>query len=130
MWKEIGVETTLKGIDSNGIGEAFANGDWDVSLIPISVGLPSMMVPFLSGKTPPDGSNIASINNPEYTAAATSAATKPGQEGCDDWSDAEAALMAAANVIPFAKSVVSVFGNKAEFARTDNLDPTSIRLFK
>ena len=131
MWKEIGVETTLKALDSNGIGKTlFGSGDWDVSLIPVSVGLPSMMVPFLSGKTPPGGTNFASINNAKYIAAATAAATKPGQEGCDDWSDAEAAVMAAANVIPFANSNVPVFGNKAEFVRTDSLDPTSIRLFK
>lgn len=131
MWKEIGVEAILKGVDANGIGETlFGTADWDVSLIPIGTGLPSLMVPFLSGKTPPAGSNFASIDNAQYIAAATSAATKPGKEGCNDWSDAEAALMAAADVVPFANSVVPVFGNKAEFTRSDSMDPTSIRLFK
>ena len=38
-----------------------------------------------------------------------------GTEGCDTWKDAEAALYQAADVIPFANSVVPIFGKNAEF---------------
>ncbi|WP_422758546.1 ABC transporter substrate-binding protein [Paenarthrobacter sp. C1] len=131
MLKEIGVEATPKGVDANGVSEAlFSTGDWDLSLIPFGVGLPSQVVPFFSGKTPPNGSNFGYTNNADYIAAASSAATKPGKEGCEDWSNAEAALIGAADVIPFANSVLSVFGSKAEFTVNDTLEPASIRLFK
>ncbi|MFE4196111.1 ABC transporter substrate-binding protein [Paenarthrobacter sp. NPDC056912] len=131
MWKEIGVEATPKGVDANGVSEAlFSTGDWDVSLISLGVGLPSQIVPFFSGKTPPNGSNFGYTDNAEYVAAASSAAMKPGKEGCEDWSHAEAALIGAADVIPFANSVVSVFGSKAKFTVSDSLEPASIRLFK
>ena len=130
MWKEIGVDTTLRGVDANGVSEVlFATGDWDVSLVSLGVNLPSQLVPFYAGPTPPDGSNFSYTDNPEYTSGVTAAATKPGQDGCEDWSNAEAALMSAADVIPFANSVLSTFGSKAEFVVTDSLDPASIRLF-
>ncbi|MCI0140681.1 ABC transporter substrate-binding protein [Arthrobacter bambusae] len=131
MWKELGVEATPKGVDANGVSQTlFGTGDWDVALISVGVGLPSQIVPFFAGSTPPKGSNFGYTDNAEYIAATTSAATKPGKEGCDDWSHAEAALIAAADVIPFANSVVSVFGSKAEFVQSDSIEPASIRLFK
>lgn len=131
MWKEIGVEATLKGVDANGVSKTLmGTGDWDVSLVPLGVGLPSQIVPFFSGATPPTGANFGFTDNADYIAAATSAATKPGKEGCDDWSRAEAALIASADIVPFANSVVSVFGSKAEFVQSVSLEPASIRLFK
>ena len=38
-----------------------------------------------------------------------------GTEGCDTWLEAESALVAAADIVPFANNVVKTFGNGAEF---------------
>ena len=38
-----------------------------------------------------------------------------GTDGCDTWLDAESALFAAADIVPFANNVVKTFGNGAEF---------------
>ena len=52
----------------------------------------------------------------------------PGTEGCDTWKDAEAALYQSADVIPFANSVVPVFGKDAEFKLIGSIEPMSIRM--
>ena len=39
----------------------------------------------------------------------------PGSDGCDTWLEAESDLFAAADIVPFANSVVHTFGAKAEF---------------
>ena len=51
-----------------------------------------------------------------------------GTEGCDTWLEAESALFAAADVVPFANNVVKTFGNGAEFETPGQLVPTSIRM--
>ncbi len=51
-----------------------------------------------------------------------------GTEGCDTWKAAEAALYKAADVVPFANSVVPTFGKNAEFQIVGNIEPTSIRM--
>ena len=52
----------------------------------------------------------------------------PGTEGCDTWKEAEAALYQAADVVPFANSVVPMFGKDAEFEMIGRSSPTSIRM--
>ena len=76
----------------------------------------------------PDGANFASIDNADYTAAVATAMAMTGTEGCDTWKDAEAALYQAADVIPFANSVVPTFGKNAEFKLIGSIEPTSIRM--
>ena len=130
-WKELGVALTVRGVDSPTLSETlFASGDWDVSAAPITVSLPSMLVPFYSGPTPPEGTNFASIDNAEYTAAVTAASSKPGSEGCEDWGKAEQALYATTSVIPFANQDRSTYAHKAEFIENDGIDPVSIRMYE
>ena len=40
----------------------------------------------------------------------------PGAEGCDTWLEAESALFAAADIVPFANNLVKTFG-KARSSR-------------
>jgi peptide/nickel transport system substrate-binding protein len=43
-WKNVGVDVTLKGLDSAGINQAiFATGEWDISMAVLSFGLPSQL---------------------------------------------------------------------------------------
>lgn len=130
-WKELGVSLTVTAVDSPKLSETlFSTGDWDVSAAPLTVALPSMLVPFYSGPTPPNGTNFAGVDNPEYTAAVTAAAQKAGADGCDDWGAAEQALFSTTSVVPYANIVRSTFANKATFTEGDGIDPTSIRMYE
>lgn len=130
-WKELGVDVALQGVDSPGASEIlFVTGDWDVSAVSITVSLPSMLVPFYSGPTPPEGTNFAWVDNPDYLAAVTAASGKPGTEGCADWDEAERALLAATDVVPFADQPGGSYGQKATFTEFDGIDPASVRMYE
>ncbi len=123
-WKKLGVDVTIKTVDAPTLSETlFASGDWDVSAAPLGVSLPSMLVPFYSGPTPPDGTNFASVADDAYTAAVTAASSKPGAEGCADWGDAEKALYTSVSVVPYANNVLTTFGNKVTFTEGDGNRP-------
>lgn len=129
QWKALGVDVVLKAADNNALNEAlFSTGAWDVSMAPLSVGLPSQFVPFASGPAAPDGANFAHIDNAEYTAATTAAAKKPGTDGCADWKAAEVALFKHVDVVTYMNDAVPQFGRGATFMLNDGFDPTSIRM--
>lgn len=130
-WKDLGVDISVTAVDSPTLSEVlFSTGDWDISAAPLTVSLPSMLVPFYSGPTPPNGTNFASIDNPDYTASVTAASEKAGSEGCEDWGAAEVSLFETTSVVPYANIVRSTYANKAEFTEGDGIDPTSIRMFE
>ncbi|WP_407357978.1 ABC transporter substrate-binding protein [Microbacterium sp. LTA6] len=130
-WKDLGVGLTVKSVDSPTLSETlFVSGDWDVSAAPITVSMPSMLVPFYSGPNPPNGTNFASIDNAEYTEAVTAASNKAGDEGCDDWGRAEQALYATTSVVPFANQNRATYAHNAEFIENDGIDPASIRMYE
>ena len=130
-WKEIGVDAKLKGVDSTAFNEVlFKTGDWDVSMGPFAIGLPSQMVPFVSGATPSEGTNFAHVDNADYEAAVKKATSAAGAEGCADWTAAEVALFESVDVVSYIDSAVPYFGNGAEFAVNDGLDPASIRMYE
>ncbi|WP_372469369.1 ABC transporter substrate-binding protein [Microbacterium maritypicum] len=130
-WKDLGVDISVTAVDSPTLSEVlFSTGDWDISAAPLTVSLPSMLVPFYSGATPPNGTNYASVDNADYTAAVTAASAKAGSEGCDDWAAAEEALFETMSVVPYANITRSTFANKATFTEGDGIDPTSIRMYE
>ncbi len=125
-WQELGVQVDAKQQDDTTLaGTLFGGGPWDIAWIPVNVSSPDQLVGFLSGPAVPNGANFASIDNADYSAAVTSAMGMTGTEGCDTWKAAEAALYQAADVIPFANSVVPTFGKNAEFALIGSIEPTS-----
>lgn len=131
MWKKAGVDVNVKSLDGPTLSETLlSTGDWDISGAGITVGLPSSMVPFFSGPTPPNGSNFASIKDPAYTAAVTAASAKAGDAGCDDWAAAEKSLLSTSSVVLYANVARHTFANKATFTEGDGIDPTSIRMFQ
>ena len=130
-WKELGIDLKVKPADAPLVSEVlFETGEWDVSAIPISVALPNMLVPFYSGPTPPSGTNFASIEIPEYSAAITAASDKAGAAGCDDWNDAERALLASTSVVSYADQMTGTYAQKSTFIENDGIDPASIRMFE
>ena len=130
QWEAAGVEVTAKGVDETALqGAIFGTGDWDIAWVPLNVNSPDQLVPFLSGPGLADGgTNFSGIDNQDYTDGVAAASAMTGTEGCDTWLEAESALVAAADIVPFANNVVKTFGNGAEFETPGQLVPTSIRM--
>ncbi|MFI6478367.1 ABC transporter substrate-binding protein [Nonomuraea sp. NPDC050663] len=131
-WEALGVQTELKQITSAQLG-AINDGsmDWDAGWIQVNVPLPSMIVPFLSGKAPTEGgANWSSIKNADYDRLIVEAAKAPTEaESCAKWNAAEEALFAKADIVPFADTTTPLYGNGAEFARIGGpFHPSTIRM--
>lgn len=130
QWKGVGVGVTLKPVTAAQIGQ-IAGGQtaWDVALIPIGITLPSQLVPYVSGATPPNGANFAAIKNADYTSNVKAAAAVPGADGCDKWAAAEAALFAHLDLLPIVNTSLPTFAKGATVRLSDgDVDPTSIRM--
>jgi len=131
-WKKIGVEVKLRGVDLTQLGETlFGTGDWDISAGQVSAGVPSKLVPFFGGPNPPDGTNFAHVDNPQYKELTTKAATKVGATGCEDWAAAEVELFKAVDVVTYADSGFPTYGKGARFEPSDvGVNPMSIRMYE
>jgi len=129
-WEAAGATVTAKGVDETALQQAiFGTGDWDIAWVPLNVNSPDQLVPFLSGPGLADGgTNFSGIDNADYTAGVEKASAMNGTDGCSTWLDAESALVAAADIVPFANNLVKTFGNGAEFETPGQLVPTSIRM--
>ena len=130
-WKKLGVDVRLKAVDSTGLSEVlFSTGDWDVSMSPITTGLPSTVVPFVSGAVPPKGTNFAHIDNADYTRHVQQAMGKVGKQGCGDWAAAERALYRHVDVVSYVDNAIPTYGKDARFVVSDGIDPASIRMYE
>ncbi|MEV4416175.1 ABC transporter substrate-binding protein [Catellatospora sp. NPDC049609] len=130
-WSALGVEVTLKAVSDAEIGQLVVGGQgaWQAAFVPLGVPVPTALVAFLSGPTPPNGVNLASVNNPEYTAAAAEAAAIPGTAGCPKWTAAEDALFKRVDIVPFVDSAIPTFGKGATFELSQGaVTPGSIRM--
>jgi peptide/nickel transport system substrate-binding protein len=129
-WQGIGVKAEIQPVDSAGINQAlFGTGVWDVSMAPLTLSLPSQLVPFASGPVPPAGVNFASITNPTFESEVKQAASMAGTAGCEHWDKAEAALVKDTSVVPYFDALVPTFVKGAKFTMSDGPDPASIRMF-
>lgn len=131
FWSAAGVEVTAKGATQAELGQVVVGGQgsWDAGIIPLNVSLPSELVGFLSGPTPPNGTNFASLRNTKYTDAVAAASAIAGTAGCGKWAEAEQALAENVDVVPFANSNRPAFGKGATFELTDgSVAPSSIRM--
>ena len=130
QWTALGVTVVDKAQAGSATQETlFGTGDWDIAWIALNVGSPDQLVPFLSGPgMAAGGTNFAGVANTDYETGVTAAAAMQGTAGCPTWLDAEAHLVSAADVVPFANTVAKTFGKGAEFAISGSLIPTSIRM--
>jgi peptide/nickel transport system substrate-binding protein len=130
-WSQLGVSVSLHAITDPEIDSEIVGGTaaWNVVLLPVNVNEPNQLVPYLSGATPPKGTDFAYINNPAYTADVTKASAIAGPAGCTDWNAAETALFKNVDLVPFADQVVSFYAKGATFGFSqDMISPTSIRM--
>ncbi|MCX3058182.1 ABC transporter substrate-binding protein [Streptomyces beihaiensis] len=131
QWRSLGAEVTLKPLDSPGVNQTlFGSGNWDVSMGPVSVAVPSQLTPFVSGPTPPKGVNFSDVRNQRYQDLVRRASAKAGTAGCPQWQQAEEALVKDLDVVPYYNSLTPVFGESARFTLSqDAIVPSSIRMY-
>ena len=125
-----GVSVTLAGMSTAALqGAIFGTGDWDMVVIGIGVTSPAQLVPFLSGPTPPNGTNFSAMDNLVYRTGVARANRRVGRVGCRFWLDGERALMRQADVVPTSALTAVIYGNGASFAvSVAGVIPTSLRL--
>jgi peptide/nickel transport system substrate-binding protein len=129
-WTEQGVQVTLKSGGDAETGQLVAGQlPWDAAFVPLNLTLPSQAVPFVSGPTAPDGTNLGAIDNADYVAKVADASEIAGADGCDSWDAAEQALYKRVDIVPFANSNRPTFAKGAEFELTrGSIAPSSIRM--
>jgi peptide/nickel transport system substrate-binding protein len=129
QWSDIGVDASAKGLTPTEFNQVlFGTGDWDASITPVNVSLPSQLAQFFSGPTPPGGVNFAYIDNPDYRAAVRAALATPGRASCTKWQQAEEALYAQHDVNLFADTTTPVFLNGITLdLGSDGIVPATIR---
>jgi len=130
VWKGLGVDVSIKGLDTPGVNQTLmGTGSWDVSMGQLGFAVPNQLVPFVSGATPPQGTNFAHIHNQDYQAKVQQAAAQPGAQGCPLWEQAEESLIKAVDLVPYYDTVTPTFGVKATFTISqDSITPGSIRM--
>ncbi|WP_298887846.1 ABC transporter substrate-binding protein [uncultured Serinicoccus sp.] len=131
MWREAGADVTLQSVTSTQLNEVlFATGDWDAGWVPITVSLPSQLVPFFSGPAAPDGTNFGHLDNATYDESSAEAlATGDTETACELWNEAEEALISEGDVVPMFDAVAGVYlsGGTLEYPGGE-LDGSSLRL--
>lgn len=130
FWKKLGASVELSSPADTALQTAlFSSGDWDAGFIPLTVNLPTQYAGFVSGPTPPTGTNFAHISNPEYDAASKEASGLTGDQACAAFEKGEKALIANVDVAPLVNREAKVFANGAEFRLdADGIVPQSLRL--
>lgn len=130
-WTSLGVKVTLQGITDPELDSKIVGGQaaWGAGFIPLGLTAPDQLVPFVSGPTPPKGTNFAYISNSAYTADVTKAAATAGEAGCAYWNAAETALFKDVDLVPFVNSTTPTFAKGATFQLSQgSVVPSSLRM--
>jgi peptide/nickel transport system substrate-binding protein len=130
-WGSIGVQVTLSGLTDTQISSVIFSpaGNWSAGFIALNASLPTQLVAFFSGPTPPSGTNFASVENSTYNADVKAASAITGTGSCSEWDAAEQSLFQRADIVPFVDSVVPYFAQGATFELIQGqVAPTSIRM--
>lgn len=115
QWEELGVKVDLKALPEAQLNELlFGTGAWDVAWANFTFNLPSQMVAFVSGPTPPDGANFPAIRNAQYSADAARATGLVGRASCPVWAAAEASLLRGFDLVPMFDSVNRTYVKDAQ----------------
>jgi peptide/nickel transport system substrate-binding protein len=131
-WEAIGVQVKQTSDSVTGFGETQETGNYDIYLQGYFLYLPSQLVPFASGPTPPKGQNFAGIDNKEYQDLTTKAVAMAPPEACTLWHQAEQALVRNLDIAPIADRPRPWYlkNGDAQFVAFDSPIPMSIRVFE
>jgi peptide/nickel transport system substrate-binding protein len=131
QWRTLGFKVRPAGQASSQFNSTlFGTGNWDVAWVPVNVNTPSQLVPFLSGPTPPDGTNFGHLDNAGYSSATSAASTMADTRGCTRWNEAEESLFDAVDVVPFVNAPSYLWGRHVTFDVATILIPTSLRVLE
>jgi peptide/nickel transport system substrate-binding protein len=132
QWEAIGVQVNLPGYTlAAGSEILYETSNWDALLLSSEFILPSQMVPYLSGPTPPEGTNVRHLNNTEYEELAATAITMTPPEACSYWNDAEKAIIGDLSQVPISNVSKPWFLNAAEAEiQYRGPVPTSLRVLE
>ncbi|WP_166353409.1 ABC transporter substrate-binding protein [Phytoactinopolyspora limicola] len=131
QWREVGVDATSRSTTPVAFNSVVfdTGGTWHAALVSLNTRMPSQLVPFFSGATPPDGTNFSHIDNDAYLSAVAEAMQLPGTDSCPKWKEAEQALFAAYDVVMFADDYVPTYLDGVSAARgQDGIVAPTIRL--
>ena len=115
-WKTLGASVKINQASDSVLQTAlFSTGEWDAGFVPLGVNLPTQYTGFVSGATPPTGTNFAHIENPAFDAAVEQASGLLGDAACAKYDEAEKALITDVDVAPLVDKQTVFYANGAEF---------------
>ncbi len=132
-WKQAGADVEINvGTEAGpGLETVFGGGDWDATLFSWDgATAASALLPYLSGPVPPDGTNFASIDNPQFLKEAKVARSRQGEESCAAEAAAVSALSATGDMLPLNLKTIGYYGQQGVGFDTffGALEPTSLRV--
>ncbi|MFT4235794.1 MAG: ABC transporter substrate-binding protein [Microbacterium sp.] len=129
-WTEVGVDVTIDDrASSQATDVLFSGAGWDAAIVGLSTTMPTDLVGFIAGPAAPEGPNFGAINNTTYLPLMGQASSMEGLTGCDLWIQAEAALVADADMVPaFATDSEWALAPGVEFFNSSSqIDPLTLR---
>ncbi|MDR2380926.1 MAG: ABC transporter substrate-binding protein [Bifidobacteriaceae bacterium] len=130
-WGAVGFEVDVQQLpEDQTVMILFSTGEWDVAWATLNVGSPDQFMPFVTGPGPAEsGGNFSSIDNPEYAAKVAEATSQLGADSCPTWLAAEAELVKANSVTPFANTLRKMYLNGAVIDQSVSTSiPTAIEM--
>ncbi|MFF8816537.1 ABC transporter substrate-binding protein [Leucobacter sp. NPDC015123] len=118
QWAKIGVGVNHHGADYGAfieeISKPGAASTLDTIMLSANFPVPSALMTYFTGETPPNGNNFMALNNPKFDELVAEANTHTGTEACAAWETAEAEMYKSADYVPFAMTATSSFSQGIE----------------
>ncbi|MFE4197026.1 ABC transporter substrate-binding protein [Paenarthrobacter sp. NPDC056912] len=127
VWKKLGVDVTLKSADSPTIIDMLfkpGSSDWDIADMNVNNSFPTVLVPYFSGDT---SNNFSNIQNPTYNKNVAAAMKTVGTAGCPEWQAAERALVSDADILPLGWHHNTIYMRGFTASLSAVIDPWSFR---
>jgi peptide/nickel transport system substrate-binding protein len=130
QWRAVGVEVHSRSVAGPVIAQVlFATSDYDISWVPVIVGLPSRLLMFTSGPRPPGGVNFPNIVMPRVEALAKQANQVAGEASCPLWDQVEGEYLRTVSVAPVMDADNPIYTRDADFRRNGlSIIASSVRL--
>ena len=118
QWGAIGVGVNHHGADYGAFIEEISKPGAatviDTIMLSANFPVPSALMVYFTGETPPKGNNFAALNNPKFDELVAEANQHTGAEACAAWETAEAEMYQSADYVPFAMTSGKSFSQGVE----------------
>ncbi len=133
QWRKLGVNVKLGAETLVGLTDTmFKTGNWDIEIDGQGMSLPTQVVAWYSGATPPDGKNVGATDNKDFLSLSAQAKALPADQSCGYWTRAEQALIRRSDVVPVSDRYEYLYAYKAQFQHAAFMPaiPTTIRVLR